>query len=169
MKHPRASESLTTGEAARLLGCTRQHIVDLCDRGTLRCERRPVHRRVLRVDVETIAHRRKGLAREEQRSLWLNRAIAGHLARDPEAVIARARENLERFEQIHAGTGAERWLRRWRDVLDDGPEAVMQTLTSTAPEAIDLRQNSPFPGVLTEVERREVLDAFARHWKHAAA
>jgi len=28
-----ADQSLTTGEAARILNCSRQHVVDLCNRG----------------------------------------------------------------------------------------------------------------------------------------
>jgi excisionase family DNA binding protein len=29
------TELLTTGQAAKLLGCSRQHVVDLCERGRL--------------------------------------------------------------------------------------------------------------------------------------
>lgn len=160
---------LTTGEAARLLGTSRQHVVDLCDRGELECLRTPVHRRLRRRDVEALVRGRKGMTREELRSLWLNRAVAARLARDPERVLGHARRNLERFAQVHAGSTAEHWVKRWHDVLAKGPEVVMETLTSTAPGAAELRQNSPFPGILPERERREVLESFARYWKHAAA
>jgi len=47
------------------------------------------------------------------------------------------------------------------DVLDDGVEAVLDALTSSAKYAIELRVNSPFAGTLTEPERRRVLEAFA--------
>lgn len=164
-----ARDFLTTGAAAQLLGSSRQHVVNLCDRGVLECERMPVHRRLLRSDVEALAHKRKGMTREELRSLWLNRAVAARLARDPERVLTRARQNLDRFQDIHAGSSVEHWLKRWREVLDAGPEAVMETLTSTAPEAAELRQNSPFPSVLPEAERRQVLDSFARYWKQRVA
>ena len=63
-----AGELITTGEAARLLGVSRQHVVDLCDRGLLACERTPVHRRVRRTDVDVL-RRRGELTREEMRSL----------------------------------------------------------------------------------------------------
>ncbi len=52
------------------------------------------------------------------------------------------------------------WLDAWESVLDGGPETVLQTLTSQAPLAVELRQNSPFAGVLPEDERRAVLRAF---------
>jgi hypothetical protein len=113
--------------------------------------------------------KRSQLTREETRSLWLNRAVAARVARDPVAILARARQNLDRFERIHEGTSVTTWLERWRRVLDDGPEAVMEVLTSTAPDASELRQNSPFPGVLPEDERRAVLDSFTDYWSRAAA
>jgi hypothetical protein len=40
------------------------------------------------------------------------------------------------------------WLDRWRAVLDAGIESVLDVLTSSTPHAIELRQNSPFAGVL---------------------
>jgi hypothetical protein len=101
------------------------------------------------------------------RSLWLNRAVAAHVAADPVGVLARARHNLRRFEGIHQGTSVTRWLERWRHVLDAGPETVMEVLTSTAPEDAELRQNSPFAGVLGEHERHRVLDSFARYWQQS--
>lgn len=161
-------DTMTTGQAARVLGVSRQHIVDLCENGRLPCERANVHRRIRRDAVEALRKQRR-LTREEIRSLWLNRAVAAAIARDPDAVLERARENLERFERIHEGTSVVSWLRRWRRILDDGPEAVMETLTSTVPEASDLRQNSPFSGVLPDQERRRVLDSFAEYWRRRAA
>lgn len=166
MKSPGAL--ITTGDAARMLGVSRQHVVDLCDRGTLSCERTRVHRRLRRAEIEALRKRLGRLTREEVRSLWLNRAVAARVARDPGGVLMRAQENLDRFKRIHEGTSTSVWLERWRRVLDRGPEAVMQALTSTAPEAVELRQNSPFAGVLPEDERRAVLDSFVSYWSRSA-
>ena len=164
----RASELISTGEAARLLGVSRQHVVDLCDRGRLACERTPVHRRVRRDAVDAMRKLRQ-LTREEMRSLWLNRAVAARVAQDPAGVLSRARSNLSRFERIHEGSTVTTWLERWRRVLDAGPESVMEVLTSTAPEAVELRQNSPLIGVLPEHERQAVLDSFAAYWQRSTA
>jgi len=79
-----------------------------------------------------------------------------------------AQDNLARFTEIHRGGTVEHWLNAWRAVLSEGPEVVMRTLTSEAPEAIELRQNSPFPGVLSEDERRRVLDSFGEYWQQHA-
>jgi hypothetical protein len=107
--------------------------------------------------------RRRDLTREERRSLWLNRVVAGRVAQAPNPVLTHARRNLQRLERVHEGTSVMRWLRRWRDVLDAGPEAVMEMLTSTTPEAAELRQNSPFSGVLSARERKTALASFSEH------
>ena len=62
---------LTTGEAARLLNSSRQHVVDLCDRGDLPYTTVGTHRRVRRSDVEALRTRTRRLSRDQQRSLWL--------------------------------------------------------------------------------------------------
>jgi hypothetical protein len=73
-----------------------------------------------RRDVEALVRGRKSMTREELRSLWLNRAVAARLARDPERVLGHARRNLERFAQLHAGSTAEYWVKRWHEVLAKG-------------------------------------------------
>jgi hypothetical protein len=57
------------------------------------------------------------------------------------------------------------WLDRWQVVLDGGIEGVIEALTSGEPHAMELRQNSPFAGVLSEDDRRAVLAAFAARWR----
>jgi hypothetical protein len=39
-------------------------------------------------------------------------------------------------------------------------DRILETLTSRTPRARELRQNSPFAGVLTEAERQRVLSGF---------
>jgi hypothetical protein len=57
------------------------------------------------------------------------------------------------------------WLDRWRGLFRDGAEAVLERLTALDAEATELRQNSPFAGVLTEEDRQVVLAAFATWWR----
>lgn len=159
------SELLTTGQAARLLGTSRQHVVDLCERGALPCSTTGTHRRVRRSDVETLAirgGRRSTMTRDQRRSLWLHTAVAGHLAVDPERVTGQARTNLDRLAAVHPTGLSARWIGRWGAVLGAGVEFTMAMLTSTSPEALELRQNSPFAGVLSDDERAAVLAAFRR-------
>ena len=164
----RHGELLTTSEAATLLGYSRQHVVDLCERGVLPFVRAGSHRRIRRGDVEAVLRPR--LTRDQFKALWLHRAVAGRLVADPDAVLTRARVNLDRLRQVHPGGMAAMWLARWQAILDQGAEAVLETLTSSAPDAVELRQNSPFAGVLKETERRAVLNSFSSSWRrdHAA-
>jgi hypothetical protein len=48
--------------------------------------------------------------------------------------------------------------------LDRGADAVLEMLTSRSPLAVELRQNSPFAGVLSQEDRARALDAFRSHW-----
>jgi excisionase family DNA binding protein len=154
--------SITTTEAGAVLGCSRQHVVNLCNRGWLPFTLVGRHRRLRRSDVEAYVRRRAshGLTRDQVRSLWLHRAVAGRVAANPTTTIERARGNARRRLAQNPSSGSERWLRRWLELLDHGPEAVMQALTSTSPVSRELRQNSPFAGVLDESERLAILAAF---------
>jgi hypothetical protein len=91
--------------------------------------------------------------------------VAGRLVADPDAVLSKATANLDRLRRVHPDGMAAVWLDRWRVVLDEGVEAVLDVLTSRSPHAVELRQNSPFAGVLPEADRRAVLAAFASRWR----
>lgn len=162
----RNSELLTTGQAATLLGSSRQHVVDLCDRGVLPCVALGKHRRIPRSAVERVVFGNPAaapeLTRDQERSLWLHHAVAGKLVLDPEGVLDRARANLAHLMRVHAGGRSMPWLVRWATVLDGGATVVLDVLTSRAELAVELRQNTLFAGVLSESERRAALAAFYR-------
>jgi len=92
--------------------------------------------------------------------LWLHRAIAGQIARDPERHIQTARRNLDVMTAAHPRGRAALQLREWETLLAGPVEAVLDVLCSPSPESADLRQNTPFAGVLTDSERSTVLAAF---------
>jgi excisionase family DNA binding protein len=164
-----SSEFLTTGEASKLLGTSRQQVVNLCERGDLPFVLVGKHRRVERRAVEALLRPKPKLTRDQLKSLWLHLAVAGNLVADPETVLRKATENLERLLAQHRGTMTEIWLLLWQQKLNDGPGAVIKTLTSEDPEAVELRQNSPFAGVLSQPQRRQVLKTFAHSgWENAA-
>jgi excisionase family DNA binding protein len=160
-------ELLTTGEAAALLRSSRQHVVDLCERGLLAYVKVGSHRRVRRADIDALL--RPKPTRDQLKALWLHRAVAGRLVTDPDAVLAKARTNLDRLRQVHPDGMTAVWLDRWQVILDGGIEGVIEVLTSGDPYAIELRQNSPFAGVLTEQDRQAVLAAFADRWRRERA
>jgi excisionase family DNA binding protein len=163
MRERSGDELLTTGQAAAILGTTARHVVNLCLRGELPYTLAGTHRRLRRADVEALAERaaanRGGPLTDDQlRSLWLHRAAAAHVAADPAGTLSRSRTALERA--LAREPAGERWLRDWLALIDRGPEAVMRTMTSTDPLARELRQNSPFLGLLDEAERLAILEAF---------
>lgn len=152
-----ASELISTGTAARMLGSSRQHVVDLCEGGALPFTSVGRHRRLCRVDVERLAHG-GAQRREDARSLWLAYATAGRIVADPSRALRLAGENLARMRA--AQPRASRWLDEWSRLLAGPISEVLATLTSPAPKARELRANSPFAGLLTEQDRLRVLESF---------
>ena len=157
---PEEDALLTTGEAAKLLSTSRQHVVDLCNRGDLPYRTVGSHRRVRRSDVEAVRSRTQRLTRDQRRGLWLGHAIAGKLVADPAGVIDKARKNLAKLERAHPRGVGNRWLEEWGRLLNGPVDAILEALTSRTSRARELRQNSPFAGVLTEAERQNVLSGF---------
>lgn len=106
--------------------------------------------------------------REKQRSLWLNRLVVGELTRDPDRVLSIARDNITRWREIHAGRPSIlAALDRWSEILDGGVESIVATLTGESEQAEDLRQNSPFAGVLDQEQRAQALAAFRAQWERS--
>jgi excisionase family DNA binding protein len=157
---------LSTGKVARRLGSSRQHVVDMCDRGDLPCVRVGRHRRVPEVAVRRLLSGGVELTRDQERSLWLHRVVAAALMCDLESTLDKARGNLAAWRCVHRRDGmAQHWLDEWRHLLDQGVDAIAEVSTSREPSAVELRQNSPFAGVVDEETRSRVLAAFRRHWR----
>ncbi|MBN4047602.1 helix-turn-helix domain-containing protein [Acidimicrobiaceae bacterium AH-315-P05] len=97
---------------------------------------------------------------EERRSLAMSTAVAAKLRENPALVMAKGSENIERMRSI--GPGEQRWVDVWESVLALGAGPVEALLTSLDQFARDLRQSSPFAGVLSEDERRKVLHGLHR-------
>lgn len=152
-------ELLTTGEAARILNSSRQHVVDLCNRGDLPFTTVGTHRRIRRSDVEALAEQTLRLTRDQRRSLWLAYAIAGRLVAVPEPSLETAARNLEQMRESARGQ-AQSWLDEWERLLAGPLPVLLSAMTSRSQYGRELRQNSPFAGVLSETERAQVLAAW---------
>ncbi len=139
-----------------MLNSSRQHVVDLCDRGDLSFTTVGTHRRVRKADIEMLRERNQRLTRDQRRSLWLAYAVAGRIVADPDDASRRAFENLERMRTTSRGQ-ARLWLDEWERLLRGPVDKLLATLVSPSPKSRELRQNSPFAGLLTETERAEVL------------
>lgn len=99
------------------------------------------------------------MTREERRSLHLHGAIASRLMRDPEAILRTARRNLDLMRARHPA--AESLLREWEVLLGRPVRELASALVDSSPRGRELRQATPFAGVLSASERAEVYREFA--------
>jgi hypothetical protein len=95
----------------------------------------------------------------EERSLALHREIAQRIRRNPD-LLTRVRDRLSR--DIHSGrfsislTDA---MQEWLDLLNSSSvEQVIELLVDQGENARRLRQSTPFAGILTQEERRHILE-----------
>ena len=102
------------------------------------------------------------MTRDQKRSLWLASALAGQIVTDPVRALRIARQNLDRMRQTSRGR-TRMWLEEWDRLLDGNLESLLGVLTSRSPRARELRQNSPFAGLLEEDEREQVLRSWREH------
>ena len=117
--------------------------------------------------MEAFRDSRRGLTRDQLRSLWLHQAVAGKLALDPPRVLGKARRNLQRMRHAHPVGLVQADFDTWEQLLDGPLERLFDILISTSPRAAGLRQNTPFAGVLTPAERAKALAAFRASWQAA--
>lgn len=100
------------------------------------------------------------LTREDRRSLALHRAIIEKLTTEPERVLRLARKTLKLMLRLHPH--ASPLLNEWRILLDLPVTYLADILRDPGPHKRELRQVSPFAGILTAGERTEVYREFAR-------
>ena len=94
-----------------------------------------------------------GHDRASARSLAYHRALARRL-RKP--MVAEARHVLFRWRE--QGRIDDRYADQWERLLDRSVAEIRRELVAEGPDADDLRQNSPFAGLLSEPERRRIVD-----------
>lgn len=98
-------------------------------------------------------------ARRERRSRALGAAVAAVVRDD----WPRARDRaIDQLEMMRAKLGANRATEltdEWSRLIDAGPEVVARALVALGERGHDLRQMSPFAGLLSDRERRAVLAA----------
>lgn len=152
---------LTTSEAARLLGVSRQTIVAMCDAGDLPFTQVGTHRRLDPESVRALRERTRRRTVAARRSLWLAHAAAGALVQDPDRALAVAREALRAMLSSGSRGMSRQWLARWERLLDGPIEPILDTLTGPTVEDDEMRQHSPVTAVLSAEQRDSVLQAFA--------
>jgi hypothetical protein len=90
--------------------------------------------------------------RNQARSLAYHRAVARRLRRP---MVEEARHVLFRWRD--QGRIDSRYADRWETLLNKPLPEIRRALVDESPEGDDLRQSSPFPGTLSEPERRRII------------
>ena len=98
------------------------------------------------------------LTREDRRSLTYHRAVVKKLQSNPEETIQRAQRNLKRLTNLQPH--AHKLLTQWSDWLDLPLAILSEQITDPAELGRDMRQVSPFAGVLSAAERTRALMQF---------
>lgn len=97
--------------------------------------------------------------RLEELSLALHREIARRIRRNPN-LLTRVRERLA--EDIRSGRfsiSLTNGMQEWLDLLDSSTVVqVLELLVDDGENARQLRQSTPFAGILTQEERRRILE-----------
>lgn len=162
---------VSTPKAAELLGVSRQHMAELADRGVITSWRVGRHRRFRTRDLMLYKLGRVRSGRETQpeqmsvsdlRSWILGVLVASKLDHDPEGTIELGKRNLAKQQVAHGDGSAQTWLTAWEKLLSGSIREIQHVLVSPTQECIALRHASPFAGVLSESERRWVIETTGR-------
>ena len=95
--------------------------------------------------------------RIEKQVAALHVAIASRIRAGDPFPIARARDNLQRW-QIQFGGELPAAYVEWADLLDGGDESnILAVLLGHDEDAVRRRSNSPFTGVLNTAERLKIM------------
>lgn len=155
----RSRTGLTQRELAAAAG-TSQSAIAAYESGAKSPTLRTVEGLAASVGMEPVVSFVARMTREDRRSLAFHRAIADLLERDPETVIDRARRSLARLGAAHPH--ATELLQCWREWLELPPPRLVSNLLDPHPHAREMRQVSPFSGLLPAAERARILRRFRR-------
>jgi hypothetical protein len=129
-------------------GGRRRHVLEpIMSEGRARAER-------LRADeLVPTDDDRGGHDRAERRALAYHRALGRRLRRP---MVDQARQKLWQWRA--AGKIDPRYADQWENVLNKPVAEVRRVIGENSQVGRDLRQNSPFAGMLSEAERRRILE-----------
>jgi hypothetical protein len=104
--------------------------------------------------------------RIERRSLALHRTVAAKLREQPD-LLAIAIGNLDRWSAKSGGP--QPYWDAWREILRRPFEEVLTLIEEDSPRMTELRQSTPFAGVLDPKERWRVYDTFESGTHHSSS
>ncbi len=101
------------------------------------------------------------LTREDLRSLAYHQAIIEKLKHEPKAVLAKARQNLAIQSKKHPDV--KKLFDHWKQWLDFPMDDLIHCCLDSSVFARDMRQVTPFAGILSAEERLEILNKFRKN------
>jgi hypothetical protein len=111
---------------------------------------------IMRVLTEEMAMRHRKL---EERSLALHREIARRIRQNPD-LLTGVRDRL--IKDIRSGRfsiSLTNAMQEWLDLLNTSLlEQILELLVDQGENARRLRQSTPFAGILTQEERRRIVE-----------
>lgn len=116
-----------------------------------------LHRLADASGCDLIVELRPRLTPPELRTLALHRAVVEKLREDTELVLSKARAQLLVMREADVGGHSSVYLKTWSRLLEGSIDELTATMVSTDQPARDLRQSSPFGGVLSDEERLDVI------------
>lgn len=109
---------------------------------------------VIQTSLATAIARHPATARREERFPYeLHVLLAAKFHEQPERLRGIARSNIEKMRQTPRAAIAERWLKRWEELLELPVNEIEQEMLKDTDEGRDMRQISPFAGALDNGER----------------
>ena len=157
VKRLREQAGVTQARLAALAG-TSQPAIAAYEGGRRTPTLRTLRRFCRALDLELAVDFVPRLTREDRRSLFLHEAVARRLEASPQAVVARARRNIDTMERRHPH--AHGLLREWRILLELPVSDLAGVLRDPRPHARELRHVSPFAGLFSAAERANLYREF---------
>jgi transcriptional regulator with XRE-family HTH domain len=100
------------------------------------------------------------MTREDLRSLAYHRAIVEKLGIDSASILVKARKNLAVMSKKHPG--ASKLFRLWEQWLDLSTSDLISCCLDSSLLARDMRQVTPFAGILSAGERSRIIKEFRK-------
>lgn len=91
--------------------------------------------------------------REERVSYELHRAVAEKVIEDPQPVLSKARNNLQKMLAKTRDAYSVGWVLEWQTLVSGDVTKLVEVMLRPDERGIDLRQMTPFAGVLSQEER----------------
>ena len=155
----RTSASMTQQQLAAH-AATSQSTIAAYESGTKSLTLRTVERFAASLGLELIAAFTPRMTREDHRSLAFHHAIAEIIRNDPVPALCRAKENLNRLRKLHPGAAS--LFARWHAWMDMPAEELIARMLDHGLISRDMRQVSPFSGLLSAPERAQLLRRFRK-------